>query len=138
LLASPRYAAKLGTLRDLREARFLTWGPELAGIAAARLVEEHVPAENIALRTSHIGTLVAAAEAGVGVLFLDRNVTHVRKLVEVTLSAELRNALPLGSTELWLVGHRALRDVPRIAATWDFLLAEAARGPKMPAKKSDG
>jgi hypothetical protein len=29
-------------------------------------------------------------------------------------------ALPTGS--LWLVGHRALRQVPRVAAVWDFVL----------------
>jgi hypothetical protein len=33
--------------------------------------------------------------------------------------AEAWAALPEGT--LWLVGHRALRNVPRIAAVWDFV-----------------
>jgi DNA-binding transcriptional LysR family regulator len=127
LMASPRYAASLGVLRHLRDARWITWGPELATIGAARLVEEHVPAESIALRTSHLGTQVAAAEAGLGVVVLDRDLARVRKLVEVEVAPELRRALPDRTTEMWLVGHRALREVPRIAAVWAFLVSEAAR-----------
>ena len=30
------------------------------------------------------------------------------------------------STEPWLVGHRALRAVPRVAAVWAFLVEEFA------------
>ena len=34
-------------------------------------------------------------------------------------------ALPV--EELWLVGHRALRSVPRVAVLWDFLLEHLSR-----------
>lgn len=34
------------------------------------------------------------------------------------------DALPV--EELWLVGHRALRTVPQIAALWDFLAEHQA------------
>jgi hypothetical protein len=30
--------------------------------------------------------------------------------------------------DLWLVGHRALREVPRVAAVWGFLLEELRAG----------
>jgi DNA-binding transcriptional LysR family regulator len=126
-LASPRYAAKLAPLRSLPAARWITWGPDLAHVAPARFIVAHVPESSIALRTSHLGTQVAAAEAGVGILFADRDLTRVRKLVEVSLSPELRAMVPASEGELWLVGHRALRDLPRIAATWEFLLEEAKR-----------
>ena len=33
--------------------------------------------------------------------------------------------LPISET--WLVGHRALRAVPRVAAVWTFLVEELAR-----------
>jgi DNA-binding transcriptional LysR family regulator len=122
-LASPRYAAKVAPLRRLADARWITWAG--GNIAAARFIAEHVPERAIALRTSHLGTQVAAAEAGVGVIVADANLVRVRKLVEVSLSPELRAMLPASAGELWLVGHRALRDVPRIAVTWAFLLEEA-------------
>jgi DNA-binding transcriptional LysR family regulator len=126
-LASPKYAAKLAPLRSLQAARWITWGPDFGNVAPARFIAEHVPESSIALRTSHMGTQVAAAEAGVGIIFGDRNLTRVRKLAEVSLSAELRAMVPASEGELWLVGHRVLRDVPRIAATWEFLLEEARR-----------
>ena len=47
---------------------------------------------------------------------------HVRRLVPVAIARRLQpswDALPV--EDLWLVGHRALRTVPRIAALWDFL-----------------
>jgi DNA-binding transcriptional LysR family regulator len=126
-LASPRYAAKLAPLRKLADARWITWGPDLGNVAPARFIAAHVPEASIALRTSHLGTQVAAAEAGVGVIFADKNLTRVRKLAEVSLSVELHAMLPASAGELWLVGHRALREVPRIAATWEWLLEEAKR-----------
>jgi DNA-binding transcriptional LysR family regulator len=126
-LTSPRYAASLAPLRRLSDARWITWGPDFAHVAPARFIAANIPEASIALRTSHLGTQVAAAEAGVGVLFADRNLLRVRRLAEVPLAEELRAMLPASTGELWLVGHRALRDVPRIAATWDFLLEEAKR-----------
>jgi hypothetical protein len=42
--------------------------------------------------------------------------------------APARSLLPawkeLPVEEVWLVGHRALRQVPRIAATWDFIVEQ--------------
>jgi DNA-binding transcriptional LysR family regulator len=68
-LASPKYAAKLAPLRSLQAARWITWGPDFGNVAPARFIAEHVPESSIALRTSHMGTQVAAAEAGVGIIF---------------------------------------------------------------------
>lgn len=126
-LASAKYAAHLGTLRRVADARWITWGPELAQVAPARFIAAHVPDASVVLRTSHLGTQVAAAEAGLGIIFADRELTSVRRLVEVKLAPELRRLLPERAGELWLVGHRALRDVPRIAATWDFVVDEVKR-----------
>ncbi len=53
----------------------------------------------------------------------------MRRLAPVAISRALQpgwDALPL--EELWLVGHRALRTVPRIAALWDFLAEQMANG----------
>jgi DNA-binding transcriptional LysR family regulator len=127
LMASPKYVAQIGTLRRITDARWITWGSDLASVAPARFVAAHVPEASIVLRTSHLGTQVAAAEAGLGVILADRNLIAVRKLALVPLASDVQRLLPDGAGELWLVGHRALRDVPRIAATWDFLIGEAKR-----------
>jgi DNA-binding transcriptional LysR family regulator len=127
LLASPEYAAALGEVGRPGDARWITWGSGLEHVQTARFVAEHVPPEAVVLRTSHLGTQVAAAEAGLGVLLVDANLAHARRLVPVRLSPELRRLLPLDLGALWLVGHRAMREVPRIAAVWEFLIDETRR-----------
>lgn len=79
------------------------------------------------LRTSYFPGQVAAAAAGLGVMLASEPFRFVRRLVPVAISRALQpgwDALPL--EELWLVGHRALRTVPRIAALWDFLAEQLA------------
>ena len=123
----PGYARELGTLHRLDEARWITWGEDLAHLFPARTLAEHVPEERLVLRTSHMGTQFAAALEGVGVMFSDPQSARRAGLVEVPLSPSLRRALPpLRGGEVWLVVHRALREIPRIAAVFSFL-EEAAR-----------
>lgn len=127
LLASASYRDQLGTLRDVAAARWITWGRNLAHIPSGRWIATAVPDEAIALRTSSINGQLAAAEAGLGILVLPRLYAGFRTLVEVPLSRALRKKLPpLPVEEAWLVGHRALRNVPRIAAVWQFILEEMA------------
>ncbi len=124
-----RYVRELGVLRHLGDARWITWGEDLAHLAPARFVSEMVPAEQVVLRTSHMGSMVAAAAAGLGLLLLDRPMGAAGGLAPVRLDPELRRRLPSmeAASEAWLVAHRALRDVPRIAAVWDFLVEALAR-----------
>ena len=43
-------------------------------------------------------------------------------LAEVRLSRKLAKAtMDFPQSALWLVGHRALREVPRVAAVWSFI-----------------
>ena len=122
IYAAPGYAAELGTLRRLDQARWITWGDDLGHLPAARLVAERVPEASVVLKTSHMGAQFAAAAAGVGALLSDRHTAMVCGLVEIPLSAALRRSLPpLQGGALWLVAHRALREVPRIASVWEFL-----------------
>ncbi len=132
--ASPAYAAELGRLRSLGQARWITWGDDLAHLEPARFLAEHVPAEAIQVRTSHLGTQLAAARAGVGVILVDRTLARRNGLAEVRLAPTLQRGLPALRSELWLVVHRALREVPRIAAVWDFLVEEAERLGYAPAR----
>jgi len=127
VFASASYAAELGTLRRLDEARWITWGDDLAHLLPAKVLAEHVPAEGLVLRTSHMGAQFTAAHAGLGVMLADPQSARRAGLVEVPLAPALRRALPpFSGGEVWLVVHRALRELPRIAAVWSFL-EETAR-----------
>ena len=120
-MTSPAYAAELGRLKRWSDARWIGYGTDLEQIPTARWVTEHAGVAPV-LRTSHFPSQVAAAAAGVGVMLASEPFRFVRRLVPVAIGRALQpawDALPI--EELWLVGHRALRTVPRIAALWDFL-----------------
>lgn len=123
---SASYAAQLGTVRRLNEARWITWGHDLAQLPEARWISTHVPVPPV-LRTSSFAAQIAAARAGLGVAVIPPPYLAKAELVPVKRSPFLAaawNALPGG--ELWLVGHAALRRVPRVSALWDFLVEELA------------
>lgn len=126
-LASPAYAAELGKLKLWKDARWIAWAPDLMHIPTGRWLAERGLGDAAVLRTNHFASQLAAAEAGLGVVLAAEVFSAVRRLTPVvtarTLAAE-RDTLP--SEELWLVGHRALRSVPRIAALWEFLARELA------------
>lgn len=120
-LASPEYARELGRLRRLEDARWIVWGDDLAHLPDAAWLRKHGPQVEPVLRTSHFGSQLAAARAGLGVLATAHPFT-MAGLVEVAHTRKLDRAwaeLPVGA--LWLVGHRALRQVPRVAAVWSFV-----------------
>jgi DNA-binding transcriptional LysR family regulator len=99
-------------------------------------VTEHAGVAPV-LRTSHFPSQVAAATAGLGILIASEPFRFVRRLVPIAIGRALQpgwDALPV--EELWLVGHRALRTVPRIAALWDFL-AEHLSSPARAAELLD-
>jgi DNA-binding transcriptional LysR family regulator len=81
-----------------------------------------VPAPAIALRTSDFPAQLAAVRAGLGLMLAPVPYLVPWNLVAVEFADALPHDWP--SDDLWLVGHRVLRDVPRIAAVWDFLAAE--------------
>jgi DNA-binding transcriptional LysR family regulator len=133
-LTSPAYAAELGRLRRWSDARWITYGAELGHVPTARWVTEHAGTAPV-LRTSHFTSQLAAAAAGIGITLASEPFRFVRRIVPVAISRALQpswDALPV--EDLWLVGHRALRTVPRIAALWDFLaehLSDPARAAEL-------
>lgn len=129
VVGSKDYVRQLGTLSDLNVARWLSWAEELAHLPASQFVASRVNARQIVLRSSSINALIGAAEAGLGLALLPRSYLQLRPLAQAKLSpklAERVSALP--PLDVWLVGHRALRSVPRVAAVWDFILENAPRG----------
>lgn len=121
-MTSPEYAAELGRLRKWSDARWIGWGADLAHLPGARWLAQNVP--DPVMRTNHFPSQVAAACAGLGVILTSAPFLQVRRLAPVRLARALEPALEkVPPEELWLVGHRVLRSVPRVAALWEFLLA---------------
>ena len=123
-MTSPAYAAELGRLRHLGDARWIAWGADLAHIPAARWLATFGPDVVPVLRTNHMASQIAAARGGLGVMMA----APVFARFGLAPVAPARSLLPawkdLPVEEMWLVGHRALRQVPRIAATWDFIVEQ--------------
>ena len=120
-MTSPAYAAELGRIKRWSDARWITYSAELAHLPTARWIAEHTGGVAPVLRTSHFTTQLSAAAAGFGIALASEPFCYVHRLVPVAISRALQpswDALP--TEELWLVGHRALRTVPRVAALWDF------------------
>lgn len=113
-----RRARRLANARSLSGLPVVTWSTDASMIPAARWVNEHAKTANVVLRTNSLAAQLEAVRLGVGVGLLPASVAaHVEELVPVTL----RGAPPLPSDVLWLVGHQALRRVPRVRAVWEFL-----------------
>lgn len=133
VIASPAHAEALGRLRDPADTRWVTWGEDLAHLPDARWLAAHVDRERVVLETSSMTAQIEAVRAGIGAMLAPRPYAGLRGLTAVPCGRAIREslaALPDGT--LWLVGHRALRQVPRIAAVWEwlrgrFLLDDAPR-----------
>ena len=128
-MTSPAYARELGKLKRLEDARWIAWGPDLAHLPDAVWLKTHGPAVSPVFRTSHFASQLAAARAGLGVAIASAPYGRTG-LVEVEHARVLDAAwaaLPVGT--LWLVGHRALRNVPRVAAVWNFMLESIGGAP---------
>lgn len=121
-MTSRSYARELGPLRDLDAARWIAWGADLAHLGEQRWLDAHVTAHPV-LRTSHFQSQVTAARTGLGVALLPEPYAALHDLVLVEHTRSLAAAWrELPTSRLWLVGHQALRHVPRVAAVWEALL----------------
>ena len=121
-MTCPEYARELGKLRRLEDARWIAWGSDLGHLPDAVWLRTFGADVAPVFRTSHFASQLAAARTGMGVAVASAPFAKVG-LVPVLHARALDAAwaaLPTGS--LWLVGHRALRHVPRVAAVWDFVL----------------
>jgi DNA-binding transcriptional LysR family regulator len=88
-----------------------------------RWLAEHVPRADIALRTSHFSSQLVALGTGLGLGVVPEPFLAPYGLAPVRLGRELaESARALPVDDMWIVGHRALRDVPRVAAVWSFLV----------------
>lgn len=122
-MTSTERARELGVVEAWEQVPWITWDDDLAHIPLARWVADHGFSPPI-LRTSSMGAQVAAARSGLGVALLDEYVPRAAPgLAPIAYAKALEpDAARWPVDDLWLVGHAALRDTPRVAAVWDFLV----------------
>jgi DNA-binding transcriptional LysR family regulator len=95
------------------------------GIPPARWLARHAPAAAPVLKPSHIATQVAAVREGLGVALLPLVYLQVATIAPLPYVRALEPSVrDLPINETWLVGHKALRNVPRVAAVWALILDE--------------
>ncbi len=114
---------RLGRIRALEDVAWMTWDESLAHLPDAVWLRTHAPEAPIALRCGTFEPLAEAARAGLGALFVGDRFGQQLGLVPLRMTKKLAAGLaPYPKGALHLVGHRALRDVPRVAAVWQLLV----------------
>jgi len=131
---SKRLVEQCGLLSRWSDVPWISWDRDLTSLPAARWLTKHVPDANIALCTSHFSTHLAAAEASLAAVLIPAPYLRLTHLTRLRYAKTLeRSAADWPEEDLWLVSHRALREVPRVAAVWTFL-----KGLAWGVKKSGG
>jgi len=122
LAASAPHARALGAVRALHDVRWITCDRlDLAG--PGRWLADHARDVDPILRSDSLAVQIAAVRAGLGCALLPEPSLAHAGLVPVKLGPALRRAAEGWPTDdLFLVTHRALRDVPRVRAVWDALV----------------
>ncbi len=100
---------------------WVTWSRSLADQPESQWLHALVAEPRLVLRSSDLDTLLAAAEAGVGVIVAATPLALARGLVALPVPE------PAPTGGLWLVAHRALRTAPRVDAVWSWI-AESLTG----------
>jgi DNA-binding transcriptional LysR family regulator len=127
VVASPKLARRLGTLRSFHDAPWIGWGEAFSPIPPARWFERHVRGMEPVVRTNSLMAQIASVVAGVGVALVPEGNVARKGVVPVKLGTSLREAASeLPSEDLYLVTHRALRNVPRVRAVWDLFVERLA------------
>ena len=123
VVAAPQLAKELGTLRAWSDAPWVGWGERLSQIGPARWLATHAKTVDPVVRSDSLMVQIAVVNAGVGVTLVPEPSAKHYGLVPVKLAPGLRaDADEWPTNELFLVTHRALRNVPRVRAVWDLLL----------------
>lgn len=127
LVGAPELVRELGVLRAWHDARWISWGERYSTIPPARWVKARLAGGEPAVRSDSLTAQLAAAAAGVGIALLPGPTARHHGLVAVKLHAALRATVTdWPADDLFLVTHRALREVPRVRVMWDAL-SERAR-----------
>ncbi len=124
---SPALVRRLGRIDDIAAVPWVTWSEPFAQLPAARWIAEHAPSTQVRFRCTSFEPQVEAARGGLGAMLLGERFAALAGLEPLRLAPGLlRKLAPFPRGALYLVGHRALRDVPRVAAVWAFLIEATA------------
>ncbi len=124
VLASPKNAAAWAPLRDVDAVPWITWAEDLMHLPDRRWLDANVDRSAIVLWTSSMTAQMEAVRAGLGAVLAPLPFAQLRGLSDVRCSPKIRRSIAeIPSGELWIVGHRAYRNVPRIAVVWEWLQA---------------
>jgi DNA-binding transcriptional LysR family regulator len=130
VVSSAERVKAVGVVKSCEALPWITWPDEMAMVPAARWLAKAAPGVAPVLSSNSLTAHLSAAGSGLGfAVVAEQFLLTNPKLTRVKLHASLLARVPLPAEELWLVGHRALREVPRVAATWDFLV-ERFRAPR--------
>jgi DNA-binding transcriptional LysR family regulator len=139
LVAAPAVARRLGKLKDFRDAPWVSWGEAFSQIGAARWLAKHARGAEPLLRSDSLRLQLAAVSAGVGVALVPEPSVRHYGLVPVKLAPALRDAADeWPRDDLYLVTHRALRNVPRVRVVWELLTARWSASARSEAGGSAG
>lgn len=128
LAGAKSYVAKLGKLTSLDDVRLVDWGEDLAHLEGSRWLRRHARKSAPVLRTSHFASQLAAVSAGLGLALVPEPYVALHELARPKLSPDLESSLSaFPEDHAWLVGHRALRHVPRVAVVWEHLTKAMGR-----------
>lgn len=131
LAAAPALARSLGTLRSFSEVPWVGWGQRYLHIPPSRWLQTHVEGVEPVVRSDSLTVQFAAVAAGVGVALVPEPSFEAFGLVPVKLAANLRAAASeWPADDLFLVTHRALRQVPRVRVVWELLVAHLSATPR--------
>ena len=123
VVAAPELARALGALRSWNDAPWVGFGERLSSIAPARWLATHARGAEPVVRSDSLTLQIALARRGVGVALIPEPSVEYYGLVRVKTSAGLREAVEAWpSDELFLVTHRALRQVPRVRVIWELFV----------------
>lgn len=130
VVTSAARARAVGVVKSCEPLPWIAWPEEMSMVPAARWLAKAAPGIAPVFSSNSLTAHLSAAASGLGfAVVAEQFLLTNPKLARVKLHPSLLARVPLPVEELWLVGHRALRDVPRVAATWAFL-TERFRAPR--------
>jgi DNA-binding transcriptional LysR family regulator len=123
LVGSPELAAGVGKLRAWNDVPWISWTERNAHAPQPRWLAKHARGIEPIVRTDSFAVQLAAAVAGLGVLLVPEPSAVHHGLVPLKIGPALKEAAQdWPESELFLVTHRALREVPRVRVVWDLLV----------------
>jgi DNA-binding transcriptional LysR family regulator len=123
---APELVRRLGALCSWADAPWVSWGERYASVPPARWLASRLKGVEPVVRSDSLMVQLSVVAAGVGAALVPEPSAKHYGLVPLKLNAALRaEADTWPADELFLVTHRALRDVPRVRALWGLLVERA-------------